>query len=402
MAFFNPFRAAYLDDPYPALHALRRQEPVHWSAEIGAWVVTRYVDCLAILQDDEAFSSDPAHAGGAFGEEVQGKRAIAPLGQAPIMGNSDPPVHTALRAIVNRGFVPRIVEAMRPGIEQAANALLQDIDPAQPFDAAVAFAEPLAVSSVLEHLGIPRESFADFRGWSLALMRARAEGDAQPGVVESAAEAREHLLAMLGRRAEAGPEPGAAARTSVLDVLIDACDGEAITPDEMMMMLIHLSLAGNGPTAMALGNSIAALADYPEAQTQLREEPALIPAAVEELLRFDSSTHFVARFALRDTKVGARTVKAGQQVHAMVGAANRDPARFPDPDTIDLAREDNRHLSFGFGIHYCLGAPLARLEMEIALRTLLERMREFGVVDRQRAPSYQLRGFQRLVLRANG
>jgi cytochrome P450 len=394
VAFFNPFRAAYLENPYPVLAKLRRDEPVHWSAELNAWVLTRYEDCLAVLQDDDRFSSDPARAGGAFGEEVRAKRAAAPLSSATIMGNSDPPMHTQLRAIVNRGFVPRVIEAMRPRIEAAVDQLLDEIDPGQPFDAVSKLAEPLAVSAVLEHLGIPRERFGDFRQWSLALMRARAEGPSAPGVIEVALNAREEMLGMLAECAEAGAGSG-----SVLDVLIEACDGEAISPDEMVMMLIHLSLAGNGPTAMALGNAVATLAEYPEAQEQLRQAPDEIPAAIDELLRFDSSTHFVVRFALQDTRVGPRTVKAGQQIHVMVGAANRDPARFAEPDRLELGRADNRHLSFGFGIHYCLGAPLARIELATAVRKLLERMPQFERVDGEHAPSYQLRGYQRLIVR---
>ena len=400
MAFFNPFRQAYLEDPYPTLHRLRAEEPVHWNRELDAWVVTSYDACLQIIQDDESFSSDPGNAGGAFGAEVRQKRLMAPLGAAAIMGNSDPPVHTHLRSIVNRGFTPRVIEAARPKIERVAGLLLDDIPSGQePFDVIALFAEPLAVTTVLHHIGVPRDDFAQFRQWSMALMRARAEGGAVPGVMEAAAEARERMLGYLGGLAETREGASGEAPRDVLSVLIAACDESDIEPDEMMMMLIHISLAGNGPTAMALGNALATLAAHPEAQERLRSEPALITAAVEELLRFDSSTHYIVRFALHDTKVGARTIRAGQQVHVMVGAANRDPARFPNPDVLDFQRSDNRHLSFGYGIHFCLGAPLARLEQQVALEQFLSRVSRFEVVGGARAPSYQVRGFQQLVVR---
>jgi cytochrome P450 len=287
---------------------------------------------------------------------------------------------------------------MRPGIERAVDAILEEISPDQPCEIVSRFAEPLAVGSILEHLGIPREDFGRFRMWSLALMRARAEGAAVPGVVEAAAQAQAEMFEYLAEVAQQRENAGEAS-TDVLSVLIAASDEETIRPEEMMMMLIHISLAGNGPTAMALGNVVAALGGIPAVQKTLLEWPNLMTSAVEELLRFDSSTHFVARWARADTRIGMRTVRAGQQLHVMVGAANRDPERFPNPDAFQIERENNRHLSFGFGIHFCLGAPLARLEMEIALGRFLRHFGEFEVIDGQRAPNYQLHGFQRLQVR---
>ncbi|MGE3073574.1 MAG: cytochrome P450 [Dehalococcoidia bacterium] len=396
MVFFNPFRPGYLDDPYPVLHRLREQEPVHRSNDLDAWVVTRYADCLAVLQDDDSYSSDPTATGSSIAAEVLAKRAHAPLGQTEIMGNSDPPEHTRLRAIVNRGFAPRVIESMRATIEASVDAILEDIPAGVPFDVVSRFAEPMAVSTILHHLGIPREDFAQFRTWSLSLMRARAEGAAIAGVIEAATRAHRDMFEYLADLAERKqPSDG-----DVVSVLAAACDDETMRPEEMMMMLIHISLAGNGPTSMALGNAIAALASQRDAQEWLREDPAAVENAVEELLRYDSSTHFVARWARTDIKLGARTIKAGQQVHAMVGAANRDPQRFAEPDTLNLQRSDNRHLSFGYGIHFCLGAPLARLELRIAIAKFLQHYGPFRVVVGHRAPNYQLRGFQRLEVTA--
>lgn len=396
MANFNPFRTSYLDDPYPILRRLREEEPVHWATDLDAWVVTRYADCLSVLQDDDSFSSDPTATESTFAEEVRAKRAFAPLGQTTIMGNSDPPEHTRLRAIVNRGFTPRVITAMRPSIESAVDAILEEIPAGEPFNVVSQFAEPLAVSSILKHLGIPGADFGLFRTWSLALMRARAEGSATPGVIEAATRAHKEMFEYLAQLAERKNPTD----SDVVAVLMAACDDETMRPEEMMMMLIHISLAGNGPTSMALGNAIAVLGDHPEMQAALRKDSSQIEAAVEELLRFDSSTHFVVRWARNETKLGTRTIRAGQLIHLMVGAANRDPERFPEPDVLDLERAEKRHLSFGYGIHFCLGAPLARMELQIALAKFLAHYGSFQVVLGQRAPNFQLHGFQRLEVSA--
>ncbi len=398
MPAFNPFRPAYVQDPYPILDRLRAREPVHWSSELGAWVVTSYAECLRILQDDDAFSSDPARAGGEFGESVARRRSEVPLGRAPIMGNSDPPEHNRLRAIINRAFTPRAIEAYRPVVAARVRELLAITPPGQPLEVVASLAEPLAVTTVLDYLGFPLEDLEAVRQRSLMLMRARAEGGAEPGVLQGAQAARDDLLRYLSLLAERrDQEP--VAPTNVLSVLIEATDDGAMEPDEMLMMLIHISLAGNGPTAMAIANAAWVLATHPEAQQWLRAHSEAIPAAVEELLRFETATHFIARFALADVKLGARTIRAGQQVHVMLGAANRDPDRFPDPDTLDFERTDNRQLAFGYGIHFCLGAPLARVELETVLRELLARFPEgFSCREVERGGSYQVRGLQRLVI----
>lgn len=395
---FNPFRPGYFEDPYPTLDRLRSTEPVHWSADLGAWVVTSYADCLRILQDDDSFSSDPARAGGEFGESIARRRAEVPLGGAPIMGNSDPPEHNRLRAIVNKAFTPRAIEAQRPIVTGRVRELLGLVPRDEPLEVVSRLAEPLVVTTVLDYLGFPPDSMEAMRHASLMLMRARAEGAAEPGVVQAAAAAREDMLRYLSMLAAAWDEdPDAPA--NVLSVLIEATDEGTMEPDEMLMMLIHVSLAGNGPTAMAIANAAWVLAQHPEAQEWLREHPASVPAAIEELLRFETATHFIARFALSDVKFGERTIRSGQQVHVMLGAANRDAARFANPDILDFERTDNRQLAFGYGVHFCLGAPLARLELEIVVRELLARFPDgFACREMERGGSYQVRGLQRLVI----
>ena len=394
MAFFDPLRPAYIADPYPALAALRKTAPVHHSPDMASWIVTSYEQCLRILRDEEYFSSNPINAGGPFGQMIAERRESVPLGLATILGNSDDPQHATLRTIVNRAFTPRAITAMRPVIDGAITELLDHL-PAGPFDVMTQFAEPLAPSMVLAHLGIPEEARGMFRQASLEIMRARAEGPENPAVVQAADAAVETLMQALQQWDEAGT----AREGSVVSTLFAAAHaGEELEPDDLLMLLIHISLAGNGPTAMAIGNAALHLATHPEASAQLRADPGLIPAAVEELLRFDSATHAVARFALKDTPLGARKIKAGESLYAMIGAANRDPAEFENPGELDFARTENRHLSFGFGMHFCLGAPLARLEMQAVIEALITRFGTFSLIEAERGGSFMVRGPRRLVI----
>jgi len=385
MAYYNPVRPAYIEDPYPSLAQLRRQEPVHHSPDLNGWVLTTYELCDRVLHDDAAFSSDPVHARGGMGDSVAAKRAAAPLGSAPILGNSDPPDHTRLRAIVNRAFVPRAMDATRPAIEALAARLLEPVGD-DGLEVMSGLSEQLVIGSVLHHLGIPEADRPLFRECGSAIMRARAEG---AEAIPAAEVAYQRLEAMLERwQTEESPEPG-----SVLGTLIEAAKaGERITAGEMLMLLIHISLAGNGPTAYAIGNAVLHLAQNPEALSTLAADRGAIPAAVEELLRFDSATHVVARFATAETKLGARTIRPGETCFAVIGAANRDPARFAEPDTLDIERADNRHLSFGMASHFCLGAPLARMEMAIAINALLDRYGVFRLKSMQRGGTFLLRG----------
>jgi hypothetical protein len=403
MAVFNPFRPAYAEDPYPILARLRSQEPVHWSADLGAWVVTSYAECQKALADDEHFSSNPIHASNDLGRSVAHTRATAPMGAAAIMGNSDPPEHTRLRAIVNRGFTPRVIAAMRPRIEQTVDELMEAWPDARPVDLVPNLCEPVAITTVLAHMGIPPERWAAFRDLSGAVMRGRVEGAGDPNIARETLAARDEMLDIVARIAEAresGREDGGP--RDVLSALVDAAGEEEIGVDELAMMLVHISLAGNGPTIMSFANAVAALAEHPEQLERLLAEPDLVPSAVEECLRFDTPTHYVNRFCTKDVEMWRRTVKAGQMVYAMVGAANRDPGRFPEPDRLDIGRKDNRHLSFGMGIHFCLGAPLARLELDVVLRKVLERFGHYRVVRAERGGTFQVRGFNRLEIAAGG
>ncbi len=396
MAYFNPFRPAYLRNPYPALERLRRQDPVHRSPQLDAWVLTAYADCDRVIHDDQAFSSDPAHASSRLGEAVRTTRASVPFGDVPILGNSDPPDHTRLRAIVNRAFTPRTVAGLAPTIEQRAGSLLDGVSPDEPFEFMAGLAEPLAVLTVLEFFGVQPPDRDRLRDWSAAIMSARSASEADPAAIAAARDAGQELKSYL-RNAAAS----ASLRPGLLATLMEAEGPDpGLSLDEVVMLLIHISFAGNGPTAFLLGNGALALASHPSQAECLRREPDLLPAAVEELLRFDSPTHIITRFARAPARLRDKSIRTGDTLYLVLGAANRDPQRFPNPDTLDLSRPDNRHLSFGLGIHFCLGAPLARLEAAIAFRILLQRFPNLRLADVQveRGDTFLLRGPRRLRL----
>lgn len=374
---------------------------MHWSADLAAWVLTSYGECQRALSDDEHFSSNPIHARNELGRSVAATRANAPMGAAAIMGNSDPPEHTRLRAIVNRGFTPKVIASVRPRIEQTLDELMESWPARGPIDLVPNLCEPLAITTVLAHMGLTPERWSEFRDLSGAVMRGRVEGMGDAAIARETIEARDRMLDMVAQVVEGleSGEPGPGER-NVLMALMDAAGDGGISPDELAVMLVHISLAGNGPTIMSFANAVAALAAHPDQRGLLLEDPELVPAAVEECLRFDTPTHYVNRFCTKDVLLGGRQVKAGQMVYAMVGAANRDPARFTEPDVLDIRRKDNRHLSFGMGIHFCLGAPLARLELEVVLRRVLERFGRYRVVRAERGGTFQVRGFNRLEIAA--
>ncbi|MPZ97955.1 MAG: cytochrome P450 [Dehalococcoidia bacterium] len=400
MAFFNPFRPSYLENPYPALHRLRAEDPVFRSRELDAWLLTRYEDCLEVLRDDDRFVSDGARAGGGFGEHVRGLRARSPLGEDPLFGQTDPPVHTRLRAIINRAFTPRVVEAERPAIEREAEALLSGAEPGQPFEFMAAVAERLPVHVIGDLLGLNDDNRDEVRRWAMTIMFAASDEKASAAARRDAVEAKEHLQAFLVRFAE---EYAGEADRRLIRILLEAGEqGDRLSPEELLSFTVFLYTAGNGPTALLLANGLNALVQHPEQAALLRNEPSLMGDAIDEMLRWDSPTQALVRVVAQDTTIGGRVMKAGDTIFAMVGAANRDPAVFPDPDRFDITRSggETRHLSFGYGPHFCLGAPLARIEAAAVFRPMLERFPSMylATTKLERADTLLMRGPRRLPL----
>ncbi|WP_322796057.1 cytochrome P450 [Tepidiforma sp.] len=392
MAFFDPARRGYAEDPYPSLERLRREEPVHWSTALGAWVVVRQADCAAVLQDTERFSADPEREGAELGRRVAAHRRAMPFGGAAILGHADGAEHARLRAVVNRAFSARAVAARREMAAGLVRELLEGVRPGAPLEVMEGLARPLAVLTALAQFGVPREQGPAYFAAANAVMRARVDGLDAPGAAEEAVAAGRFLLGLL---ADADGD-------TLLGTIGQAVDGGEVTPEEAVMLAVHIALAGNIPTAMALGTALEALARFPEAREAVLQHPLLAGEAVEEALRWDSPTHAVPRFAVSETELGGRRIRAGQQVLVMVGAANRDPERFEAPGEFRLERPERRHLSFGVGSHFCLGAPLARAELSEAVREVLARFGRYRVAEAVRGGSFLVRGFARLVVVPEG
>ena len=367
---FNPFVPSYRRNPYLQLDRLRAADPVHRSDALQAWILTRYEDVLRLLRDHEAFSSDPRTARGGLAAALAEERGNSPLGETRSVLASDPPEHTFLRGIVNRAFTPRSVEALRPRIEALADSLLGEQPDAGEWDLIAGLAQPLPVIVIAELLGIPAEDHARFKAWSDRIAQST---DLLPGaaVIDSIRGATAELIDYFSGFIE---DRRRRPREDLISALVGAeSEGRRLTGEEVLAFAILLLVAGNETTTNLIGSGVRALLAHPQAMAALRAQPERIPAAVEEMLRYDGPVQGVVRFARHATRIGDRAIAAGEVVLGMTAAANRDPEQFPQPAAFDIDRADTRHLAFGQGIHYCVGAPLARVEAAIAIRTLLAR-----------------------------
>jgi cytochrome P450 len=288
----------------------------------------------------------------------------------------DPPDHTRLRALVNKAFTPRVIEGMRTRIQTIVDGLLDKVQGARSMDVIDDLAYPLPVTVICEMLGVPIGDQDAIRGWSSDIARSLdAIGlQADPDIVARGAKARRHLADYFIRLL---PERRKHPQADLLSLLIAVEEqGDKLNEGELLAMCLLLFIAGHETTVNLIGNGALALLEHPDQMAKLQDDPALITSAIEELLRYDSPVQRTARITNADVEIGGRKIPSGSMVVATIGAANRDPSHFPDPDRLDIARSDNRHVSFGFGIHFCIGAPLARVEGQIALGTLLRRMPE--------------------------
>jgi cytochrome P450 len=364
---FNPLLPEFHANPYPFYRRLREADPVHHSA-LGIWVLTRYDDAVMVLRDPR------------FGREGMADLLEARLGYGTDVSHTrdmlfrDPPDHTRLRGLVNRAFTPRVVEAMRPHIQDIVDGLLDRVEGAHGMDVIEDLAYPLPVRVICEMLGVPTSDQEVFRQWSADIARSldAAILPADSEVIPRGREAREALSAYLRSLiATCRKNP----RADLLSALIAVEEeGSKLSEGELVSTCALLLIAGHETTVNLIGNGLLALLQHPDQMRALSDNPALIQCAVEELLRFDGPVQRTGRMTMVDVGIGGRQIPKGSIVTAVIGAANRDPAHFPDPDRLDVARRDNRHIAFGFGIHFCLGAPLARIEGQVAIGTLLRRM----------------------------
>jgi pimeloyl-[acyl-carrier protein] synthase len=389
---FNPLLPEFHADPYPFYKRLREQDPVHQSP-MGFWVLTRYEDCVTALRD------------GRFGREGFAELLSAVYGDGTEQGAlprsmlfRDPPDHTRLRALVSKAFTPRVIEQMRDHIQEIVDRLLDTALPRGEMDVIADLAYPLPVRVICEMLGVPLSDHESIRHWSADIARSLdAIGlPSDTSIVERGRTARRAIGDYFRRLV---PKRRASPANDLLTGLIAAEEqGDKLSEGEVIAMCVLLFIAGHETTVNLIGNGLLALLRHPEQLALVRKDAALVPGAVEELLRYDSPVQRTARITHADVALGGKAIVKGSMVVTAIGAANRDPAQFSDPDRLDVTRRDVRHVSFGYGIHFCLGAPLARVEGQIALGTLLRRAPKLALAEStpEWRESSVLRGLKRL------
>ncbi len=360
-------------DPYPIYHQLREQDPVHWSEVWGCWVLTRYADVIAVLRDYRRFTNVGRIASFLDQLPADVRAQIQPLYDNFTVGmpNTDPPEHTRVRGLVNTAFSARVVEGMRPRVQQIVDDLLDQAEGDGGMEVIGSFAYPLPAIVIAETLGVPAEDRDQFKAWSDDIVAFHGTGRPHSETIMKSTAALLETKAWLLRLIEARRKQP---EDDLISALVAAEErGDMLSETELVATCITLLTAGHETTTGLVGNGLLALLRHPDQLRKLRENPALIGTAVEEFLRFDTSFLRAWRLTAEDVEIGGKQIPKGQTLSLMLGAANRDPAQFEDPDRLDITRDPNLHTSFGWGIHFCAGAPLARREAEIAFTTLLHR-----------------------------
>jgi cytochrome P450 len=397
-AQFNPLGPEALANPYPMYKALREEAPVSWNDMFEAWIFTRHADVDAVLMHPR-FSADRSRAQTRFAEMIrQQQQEFGPFSQSPTMLTSDPPEHTRLRRLVSKAFTPRAVENLRPRIRAIVDELLDGIAGRKEFDLVEELAYPLPVIVIAEMLGIPPQDRADFKRWSDDVVATLGGPFTPQDVMDRARASIEELVAYLSEQiAERRINP----RDDLISGLIAAEDGgQVLSEQEIYSTTILLLIAGNETTTNLIGCAMYSLLQNPDQMELLRNEPALMPRAIEELLRYNGPVQATGRVAMEDIEIGGTTVKENQTAFVLLGAANHDPSKFADPETLDLHRNPTDHMAFGDGIHFCIGAPLARAEAQIAFEEILKRYPKIEAAgDPAWGGTFIIRGPKKLPLR---
>jgi cytochrome P450 len=396
---FDPSDASFIADPYPVYRRLRDEHPILWNPATRQWLVSRHADVNRLLRDrrlGRTYLHQATHA--------EMGRPEPPAWHAPFhelndvgMLDMEPPDHTRLRRLVLKAFTPRTVEAMRTRIQAIVDGLIDDLGEAGEADLIADFVEPLPVTVIAELLGVPAADRHRLRPWSadFCLMYELDPPEASARkAVRAASEFGAYLRELLAERRRRPGDDLISALAAVVD------DGDTLTETELIGTCVLLLNAGHEASVNGAGNGWWTLFRHPDSLARLRGEPTLLPTAIEELLRFDTPLSLFERWVLEPIEVAGVEIPRGEEVALLFGSANRDAAAFAGADGLDLARDPNPYLSFGAGIHYCLGAPLAKMELAIAFETLLRRRPALELVETPRwKPTFVLRGLESLRVR---
>jgi pimeloyl-[acyl-carrier protein] synthase len=382
-------------DPYGLYRQLQSEDPVHWDPFLHTWVATRYDDVMTVLHTYSADRTLRPEQLAAFGME-----AFSPVAEVMVrqMLFLDPPAHTRVRTLAARGFTPPRVEVLRDHIADIVDELLDTVRERRSMDVIADFARPLPAIVSCEMLGLPTSDWPQLSDWTRSFAELLGNFQHNPGRSAPVQKTVEDLTAYFRNAVRHQVDRG----EGMLHALATAeVDGDRFTEEEVIANAIITLVGGLETTTNLIGNGLLALLRHPDQWELLEREPELIPSAIEEFLRFESPIQHTARLAPADTELGGRRIRKRQAVTAVMAAANRDPTRFTDPDRLDIRRKDNRHLAFGWSGHHCFGAPLARLEAQLAFAAIVARMpsiRLSGVPARWRQDAGAFRALESLCI----
>ncbi|HZO76164.1 MAG TPA: cytochrome P450 [Ktedonobacteraceae bacterium] len=358
-----------LANPYPLYHKLRSEDPIHWDPYLHAWIVTRYADVVTVFQ---RFSANRTYTPEQL--ETLGLSALKPLGQVMVhqMLFLDPPDHTRIRGLASKAFTPRRVAILRSHIQDITNSLLDAIQDKGEMDIIADLAYPLPAIVTAEMLGVPTSDWQQLTAWSADFAQVLGNFQHNPDYASKAIRSLEEMVVYFRSAIQ---EQRKHPRDGLISAYLNAeIDGDRFTEEEVIANTIVTMVGGQETTTNLIGNGLLSLLRHRDQMEKLRTDLALIPSAVEELLRFESPSQHTARLAPDDVELGGKKIRKRQAVIAVMGAANRDPERFADPDRLDVERQDNRHVAFAWASHFCFGAPLARIEGQVAFESVLRRM----------------------------
>ncbi|MBX3072883.1 cytochrome P450 [Candidatus Obscuribacterales bacterium] len=393
----NPLTPEFLQDPYPTYRQLREEAPIFWSDKSKYWLITRYEDVHSILKDMS------------YEKQLQRWKQVNPMVKmipevSKLMGtrakwmlNMNPPDHTRLRGLVNRAFTPKMVNEMRPHIQEIADYIIDRLQDKEEFDLVADFAFPLPVVVIAEMLGVPREDREQFKLWSHALtdtLEPEPNIEKMKQANKATEELYEYLRPLVSER-----------RKNPKNDLITALaaaeeEGKKLTEDELLANCVLILVAGHETTVNLIGNAVRTLLQHQDQLDLLKANPDLIGSAIGEVLRFESPVQTTRRLAGETLELNGTKINEGDMLVLLLGAANRDPAQYENPDTFDIQRDTKKHMAYGHGIHHCLGSSLADAEAQIAVGTLFKRLPNLRLLDQKieiRTP-FALRGAKKLMV----